>query len=110
MKSRERITLKNPLMFSIIMQDRNRCIGLLERIFSGRKVQELNFVCQEDRNQAEPEVERTYIVGTDVKAIRMDVLFEDSRAWYDIDYADPRYRQSAAAQQVLSCRENRRFP
>ncbi|MBQ6900207.1 MAG: Rpn family recombination-promoting nuclease/putative transposase [Firmicutes bacterium] len=85
MKSSKKYTLKNPIMFSVIMQDRNRCIGLLERIFPGRKVQELNYVHQEKDKLAEPEIERTYIVGIDVKAIRMDVLFEDSNAWYDIE-------------------------
>ena len=85
MKSSKKYTLKNPIMFSVIMQDRNRCIGLLERIFPGRKVQELNYVHHEEEQQAEPEIERTYIVGTDVKAIRMDVLFEGSSAWYDIE-------------------------
>ena len=85
MHNRKKYTLQNPLMFNVIMQDKDRCIGLLERIFPGRKVQELNFVCQDDERQAEPEIERTYIVGIDKKAIRMDVLFEDSNAWYDIE-------------------------
>ena len=85
MNGRKKYTLQNPLMFSFIMQDRNRCIGLIERIFPGRKVQELNFVCQDDQAQSEPEIERTYVMGIDKKSIRMDVLFEDNSAWYDIE-------------------------
>jgi hypothetical protein len=37
-------SIKNPVMFAIIMKKPEFCIGLLERIFPGRKVKDLRFV------------------------------------------------------------------
>ena len=96
MQQRKKYTLQNPLMFTVVMKDPKRCIGLIERIFPGRKVKELKFVYSADEDEiqedfiktivpAEAETERTYIVGVEAKAIRMDVLFENSEAWYDIE-------------------------
>ena len=87
-------------MFGIIMKDPEFCTGLLERIFPGRKVKDLRFVyaADEDEEQLEqvkrlreyfeknkPEAEKSIIVDIEAKSVRMDVLFEDDQAWYDIE-------------------------
>ena len=95
-----KISIKNPVMFGIIMKDPEFCIGLLERIFPGRKVKDLRFVYASDEDeeqlkqmerlrryfaQNKPESEKTIVVDIEAKSVRMDVLFEDDLAWYDIE-------------------------
>lgn len=64
--------------------------------FPGRKVKELRFVYSADEDEEmqdvirtvqrlDPETEKTIIVAIEAKSIRMDVLFEDDEAWYDIE-------------------------
>jgi len=83
-------------MFALIMKNPELCKGLLERIFPGRKVKELRFVYSADEDgetqdvlrkiqKIDPETEKTIIVAIEAKSIRMDVLFEDDEAWYDIE-------------------------
>ena len=87
-------------MFGIIMKDPEFCIGLLERIFPGRKMKELRFVYAADEEEEQlkqveilrryfekntPEVEKTIIADLEAKSVRMDVLFEDDEAWYDVE-------------------------
>ena len=87
-------------MFGIIMKNPEFCIGLLERIFPGRKVKELRFVYAADEDEEQlvqieklrkyfaqnrPDAEKSIIVDIEAKSIRMDVLFEDDEAWYDIE-------------------------
>ena len=98
--TQKKYSIKNPIMFGIIMKEPEFCIGLLERIFPGRKVKELRFIyaADEDEEQLEqmkllrecfeqnkPEAEKSIIVDMEAKSIRMDVLFEDDMAWYDIE-------------------------
>ena len=48
---KRKYSIKNPVMFGIIMKNPEFCIGLLERIFSGRKVKELRFVYAADEDE-----------------------------------------------------------
>ena len=96
MKVKHNYTIKNPVMFALIMKNPDLCKGLIERIFPGRKVKELRFVYSADEDEEmqdvirtvqrlDPETEKTIIVAIEAKSIRMDVLFEDDEAWYDIE-------------------------
>ena len=69
----------NSIVFGLVMNDREICKGLLERIFPGRKVKELR------THEGSPEIEKTIIVGIDSRSVRLDVKFEDDEAWYDIE-------------------------
>ena len=97
MSERLKYTIKNPVMFALVMKDPELCKGLLERIFPGRKVRQLRFVYAADEQEddqkplrkvyrtIDPETEKTIVVSVEAKSIRMDVLFEDDDAWYDIE-------------------------
>ena len=48
---KRKYSIKNLVMFGIIMKNPEFCIGLLERIFPGRKVKELRFVYAADEDE-----------------------------------------------------------
>ena len=89
----------NKLMFAIVMRDESLCAELLERIFGRRKIREIKFQADEamdglrervyhDEIRKEyysTEVEKTIITGPHSKSVRLDVLFQDDEAWYDIE-------------------------
>ena len=72
--------LSNPLMFATVMNDKERCRQLIERVLPERKIKELRFPGDEYL-----EVEKTILNGLHYKSVRLDVLFEDESAWYDIE-------------------------
>ena len=82
----KKYTICNPIMFALIMKNPVLCRGLLERIFPERKIQEIRLISpEEEESEEEAGTEVTILTGIETKSIRMDVLFEDDDAWYDIE-------------------------
>ncbi len=69
----------NEIVFSLVMQNKEICKGLLELIFPERKIRDLRL------HESHVDVEKMIIVGVEARKVRLDVLFEDSDAWYDIE-------------------------
>lgn len=69
----------NSIVFALVMRDRELCRQLLQIIFPEREIEEVRmheeFTCSE----------QTIIVGIESRKVRLDVLFKDSNAWYDIE-------------------------
>ena len=68
------------LMFAKVMEDRELCRDMLRIIFPDRKVKDI-IVHKRETSVSEA----TVITGMESKSIRLDVLFEDERGWYDIE-------------------------
>ena len=68
------------LMFAKVMEDRELCRDMLGIIFPDRKVKDI-IVHKRETSVSEA----TVITGMESKSIRLDVLFEDERGWYDIE-------------------------
>ena len=68
------------LMFAKVMEDRELCRDMLGIIFPDRKVKDI-IVHKREVSVSEA----TVITGMESKSIRLDVLFEDERGWYDIE-------------------------
>ena len=68
------------LMFAIVMQDADLCKQFIERLFPGKKVADIKF-----RSDIKTTAEATIIPGLFAKSVRLDVLFEDSDIYYDIE-------------------------
>ena len=68
------------LMFAIVMQDADLCKQFIERLFPGKKVADIKF-----RSDIKATAEATIIPGLFAKSVRLDVLFEDSDIYYDIE-------------------------
>ncbi len=77
--------LSHPLMFAIVMHDESLCRELLNRILPERRVKEIRFADDRDPKTLHHEIEKAIITGLDAKSIRLDVLFEDDTARYDIE-------------------------
>ena len=79
-----RYTFTNKLVFPLIMQDPEKCRTFLERLFPDRKISDLRIKNKESLpDRATPE--RTIEASLSSHGIRLDVLFEGSDAWYDIE-------------------------
>ena len=74
-------------VFPIVMQEADLCRQLLERIFPGRKIRDLHL--HGDFSRVTPE--KVLAISATGKGIRLDVLFEDSDASYDIEMQLRRY-------------------
>lgn len=74
-----RYPFTNEIVFALVMQDEEICKGILELIFPERKVRELKL------HKPRIDIEKTIIVGIESRKVRMDVLFEDSHEWFDIE-------------------------
>jgi len=72
--------LSNPLVFAAVMNDKNRCRKFIEKILPEKKVKDVRFPKNEYL-----ETEKTILNGLYYKSVRLDVLFEDDSAWYDIE-------------------------
>lgn len=106
MGERKYYHLTNKLMFAIVMRDEELCAELLERIFDGRKISSIRFQADETmdelrervyhdeirKDRYSAEVEKTIITGLHSKSVRLDVLFQDEEAWYDIEMQVERQR------------------
>lgn len=85
----------NKLMFAIVMHDPIACRGLIEKLFPDRKVKAIYFPGKNGEQEVADtkevlkhyteEVEKTIIIGLESKSVRLDVLFEDDEAIYDIE-------------------------
>ena len=73
-------SIRNSLMFALVMQHEDICKGFIERLFEGRKVKKL-----EVKSKIDLSTEKTIIADIAAKTIRLDVLFTDEDAWYDIE-------------------------
>ena len=67
-------------MFAIVMQNESLCRQFIERVFPDRKVVDIRF-----RSNIKATAEATIIPGLLSKSVRLDVLFEDSDIYYDIE-------------------------
>ena len=77
--------LTHPLMFAIVMRDEALCKELLNRILPHRRVKDIRFPDDRNPKAVYHEIEKAIIAGLDAKSIRLDVLFEDDTARYDIE-------------------------
>ena len=69
----------NTLTFALVMEDPKLSRGLLQLIFPEREIREVKL------HEATVETEKTVIAGIELRKVRLDVLFEDSNEWYDIE-------------------------
>ena len=94
--------ITNGIMFALVMQNEEVCKGFIERIFKGREVEKIEF-----KSKIDLTTEKTIINDIEAKAIRLDVLFADDTAWYDIEmqvtseeYLTKRIRYYASAMDI----------
>lgn len=71
-------------VFPIIMQNPEICRQFLERLFPGKKVQDLH-LRDEVPDLTKASSEKTLFPNVKGHGVRFDVLFEDETAWYDIE-------------------------
>ena len=69
----------NALTFALVMEDPKLSRGLLQLIFPDREIREVK------PHETTVETEKTVIAGIELRKVRLDVLFEDSDEWYDIE-------------------------
>ena len=69
----------NALTFAMVMQNEEFCIDILRRILPDRRIKGIHI---KDNSIT---TEKTIIAEIDAKSVRLDVLFEDEDAWYDIE-------------------------
>ena len=81
----EKYRISNHLVFALVMQDKEICKKLLERIFDGKTVKELVLKSEINLDEYETTIENTIITDPESKAVRLDVLFEGDNTWYDIE-------------------------
>ncbi len=74
-----RYPFTNAIVFALVMKDSNLCKGLLQMIFPDREIQEVR------QHETCLETEHSVIVGIESRKVRLDVLFKDNQAWYDIE-------------------------
>ena len=66
-----RLSIKNGLVFAIVMRDREMCLGLLNRIFRDRKIIDVRF-----QDAIRITSEATVIEAIESKSVRLDILVE----------------------------------
>ncbi|MDD6390481.1 MAG: hypothetical protein PUG51_07695, partial [Firmicutes bacterium] len=66
-----RLSIKNGLVFAIVMRDREMCLGLLNRIFRDIKVIDVRF-----QDAIRITSEATVIEAIESKSVRLDILVE----------------------------------
>ena len=86
---RIKFPFSNQTIFAMVMNDEGRCKAFLERIFPDKKVSEIklsqnSFV--EEENSARAEAEKMILNTPFHKSVRLDVLFEGDKSWYDIEF------------------------
>jgi len=69
----------NSIVFALVMRDSERCRQLLQMIFPEREIKEVKL------HEEYLDTEHTIIVGIESRKVRLDVMFTDSDAWYDIE-------------------------
>ena len=86
----EKYRISNQLIFALVMQDKEICKKLLERIFDGKTVKELVLKSEINLDEYEATIENTIISNPESKSVRLDVLFEGNNTWYDIEMQSDR--------------------
>lgn len=81
----EKYRISNHLIFALVMQDKEICKKLLERIFNGKTVKEIVLKSEINLDEYEATIEKTIIANPESKSVRLDVLFEGDNSWYDIE-------------------------
>ncbi len=86
---RIKFPFSNQTIFAMVMNDEGRCKAFLERIFPDKKVSEIklsqnSFV--EEENSARAEAEKMILNTPFHKSVRLDVLFEGDKSWYDVEF------------------------
>lgn len=87
MTIKKKYTIRNAIMFAMVMRDKELCVDLLNKIFPERKIVDIRYI-QEDEAEAngkEPKIENTIYPAIESKAVRLDVLFETDDSWNDIE-------------------------
>ena len=69
----------NSIVFALVMQDSTLCRGLLQTLFPERRIRQVK------PSEEFIDTEHTIIAGIESRKVRLDVLFDDSDAWYDIE-------------------------
>ena len=77
--------LANHIVFALVMRDPELCRGLLQLLFPDREIAEVRLHDSLLGRAEESDVEKTIIVGPESHSVRLDVLFTDNNAWYDIE-------------------------
>ena len=95
MKREIKYTICNPVVFAEVMENPEICKKLLERILPDKKISQLKFICTDEDDffnevdstisAMKPQTEKTISIGLEAKSIRLDVLFEGEKEWYDIE-------------------------
>ena len=75
------IPLEDDCMFSAVMRNKDACIGLIEALFGGRSIRDVEYLDDLDA----PQVQRFLGPVPGGKGVRLDVYFEDSDTVYDIE-------------------------
>ena len=90
-KEHHQFSFTNDYVFAEVMKDPKLCRQLLQRILPDREIKELK-LCKEqkpgesgDELQAGSEVQKDISFNARSKGIRLDVLFRDEDAWYNIE-------------------------
>ena len=69
----------NAIVFALVMRDPELSKGLLQMIFPDRKIENIKL------HEESLDIEKTIIATIESRKVRLDVLFEDEKAWYDIE-------------------------
>lgn len=95
MKKEIEYPFSNAIIFAKVMEDPNNAIPFLERIFRGRKIEQVivterisltSKIDIANTNELNIKSEVTLQPNSiKAKGIRLDVLFKDDNAWYDIE-------------------------
>ena len=74
----------NYIVFALVMRDPEICRGLLQLLFPDREIEKVK-LHESMIIEEESDVEKMIILGPQSHSVRVDVLFTDSTAWYDIE-------------------------
>lgn len=81
-------TFTNDYVFAEVMKNEELCRQLLQRILPDRKIRELR-LCDEpgrgEKGEATSETQKDVSFNARSKGVRLDVLFRDDDAWYNIE-------------------------
>ena len=79
-KSVKEYTIQNSVMFACVMEDPDICKAFLEKIFPDKKVKSLSLT-----EGLTLTAEKSLLFSPDLKVVRLDVIFENDEAMYDIE-------------------------
>ena len=90
-------SINDSMMFASVMQNPEICKKFLERIFPDKKISDIKLHFDEGHTST---TEKTIVINPVLKSVRLDVLFEGDKEWYNIEL-----QMSKKANQPLRGRE-----